>query len=66
MDNKGNNDRTCSFCGKRESQVRSLIAGRGVYICDECVDYCVEMLEEEKQKAAAESMPSAGELPTPK
>ena len=66
MDNKGNNDRTCSFCGKRESQVRSLIAGRGVYICDECVDYCVEMLEEEKQKAAAESMPSAGELPRPK
>ena len=66
MDNKGNNDRTCSFCGKRESQVRSLIAGRGVYICDECVDYCVEMLEEEKQKVAAESMPSAGELPTPK
>jgi ATP-dependent Clp protease ATP-binding subunit ClpX len=66
MDNKGNNDRTCSFCGKRESQVRSLIAGRGVYICDECVDYCIEMLEEEKQKAAAESMPSAGELPTPK
>ena len=66
MDNKGNNDRTCSFCGKRESQVRSLIAGRGVYICDECVEFCKDMLEEDKQKAAAESMPSAGELPTPK
>ena len=66
MDNNEKNERSCSFCGKREGQVRSLIAGRGVHICDECVDYCVEMLEEEKQKAAAESMPSAGELPTPK
>ena len=66
MDNKGNNDRTCSFCGKRESQVRSLIAGRGVHICDECVEFCKDMLEEDKQKAAAESMPSASDLPRPK
>ena len=66
MDNNDKNERSCSFCGKREGQVRSLIAGRGVHICDECVEFCKDMLEEDKQKAAAESMPSAGELPTPK
>ncbi len=66
MDNKDKNERSCSFCGKREGQVRSLIAGRGVHICDECVEFCKDMLEEDKQKAAAESMPSASELPTPK
>ena len=66
MDTNDKNERSCSFCGKREGQVRSLIAGRGVHICDECVEFCKDMLEEDKQKAAAESMPSAGELPTPK
>ena len=66
MDNNDKNERSCSFCGKREGQVRSLIAGRGVHICDECVEFCKDMLEEDKQKAAAESMPSADELPTPK
>ena len=66
MDNNDKNERSWSFCGKREGQVRSLIAGRGVHICDECVEFCKDMLEEDKQKAAAESMPSAGELPTPK
>ena len=66
MDNNEKNERSCSFCGKREGQVRSLIAGRGVHICDECVEFCKDMLEEDKQKAAAENMPSADELPTPK
>ena len=66
MTNEGKKDLTCSFCGKRESQVRSLIAGRGVHICDECVEFCKDMLEEDKQKAAAESMPSASDLPRPK
>ena len=37
----------CSFCGKREQQVRRLIAGPGVYICDECVDLAVDIIEEE-------------------
>lgn len=37
----------CSFCGKSQEQVRKLIAGPGVYICDECVDLCNEILEEE-------------------
>lgn len=58
----------CSFCGKRESQVRRLIAGRGVYICDECIDYCKEMLDEDKQRAEAGLRASKiqHELPKPK
>ncbi|MBQ7884430.1 MAG: ATP-dependent protease ATP-binding subunit ClpX [Phascolarctobacterium sp.] len=64
--NEGNKNLTCSFCGKREGQVRRLIAGRGVYICDECIEFCKDMLDEDNQKAAAESMPSASELPKPK
>ena len=36
----------CSFCGKSQRQVKKLIAGPGVYICDECVALCVEILEE--------------------
>jgi ATP-dependent Clp protease ATP-binding subunit ClpX len=47
----------CSFCGKSQEQVRKLIAGPGVYICDECVDLCNEILDEE--------LLSAGAPPTP-
>ncbi len=61
-----NNPTSCSFCGKREGQVRRLIAGRGVYICDECIEFCKDMLDEDKQKDAAENMPAAGDLPKPK
>ena len=35
----------CSFCGKSQEQVRKLIAGPGVYICDECIDLCNEILD---------------------
>jgi ClpX C4-type zinc finger len=38
----------CSFCGKKQSQVRKLIAGPGVYVCDECVSLCNEILDEEQ------------------
>ena len=37
----------CSFCGKPQDQVRKLIAGHGVYICDECINLCSEIIEEE-------------------
>ncbi len=37
----------CSFCGKSQKQVKKLIAGPGVYICDECIDLCNEIIEEE-------------------
>lgn len=45
-DDNGNNIR-CSFCGKPQDKVRKLIAGKGVYICDECVEVCTEIIEEE-------------------
>ena len=53
----------CSFCGKSQEQVRKLIAGQGVYICDECINLCQEIIEEElleqpRQKPAAEKLPS--------
>ena len=38
----------CSFCGKSQKQVIKLIAGPGVYICDECIELCVEIIDEEK------------------
>ena len=41
----------CSFCGKSQEQVRKLIAGPGVYICDECIDLCNEILDEELLEA---------------
>src|SRR5687767_9328045 len=37
----------CSFCGKHQKTVKKLIAGPGVYICDECIDLCVQIIEEE-------------------
>ena len=37
----------CSFCGKAQDQVRKLVAGPGVYICDECIELCNEIIEEE-------------------
>ncbi len=41
----------CSFCGKSQKQVKKLIAGPGVYICDECIDLCNEIIEEERAEA---------------
>ena len=42
----------CSFCGKSQKQVRNLIAGPGVYICDECIELCDEIIEEELGEVA--------------
>lgn len=53
----------CSFCGKSQKQVRKLIAGPGVYICDECIELCNEIIEEELTEVES-SEDSA--LPTPR
>ena len=45
-----NNERRCSFCGKPQSQVKKLINGNGLYICDECVQLCNEILKEDQSK----------------
>ena len=52
----------CSFCGKTQEQVKKLIAGPGVYICDECVELCMEIVEEEAQQ---ENEVELQELPKP-
>ncbi|WP_455230789.1 ATP-dependent Clp protease ATP-binding subunit ClpX [Geopseudomonas aromaticivorans] len=54
----------CSFCGKSQHEVRKLIAGPSVFICDECVDLCNDIIREEVQEAQAES--NANKLPAPK
>ncbi len=66
FDEGHDNNLTCSFCGKREGQVRRLIAGRGVYICDECIEFCKDMLDEDSRKAAVDNVSVVGELPKPK
>lgn len=53
----------CSFCGKSQKQVKKLIAGPGVYICDECIDLCNEIIEEE---LAESSEVRFEELPKPR
>ncbi len=56
----------CSFCGKSQDQVQRLIAGPGgVYICDECIDLCREIIEEE-QATVAKPRLQTGKMPTPK
>ncbi|TAM70287.1 MAG: ATP-dependent Clp protease ATP-binding subunit ClpX [Chloroflexota bacterium] len=54
----------CSFCGKSQEQVRKLIAGQGVYICDECINLCQEIMEEEMLEAPRPK-PAAARLPDP-
>src|SRR6187402_2974898 len=55
----------CSFCGKSQKQVQQLIAGPGVYICDECVELCNEIIEERLAEAGEEAM-GEFDLPKPK
>ena len=55
----------CTFCGKSQKQVRKLIAGPSVYICDECIELCNEIIEEELGTAVAGATESL-ELPSPK
>ena len=57
-----NNKLTCTFCGKGQEDVRKLIAGPSVYICDECVDLCNDIIEEEVKSDDAEVLE---ELPSP-
>ncbi|SUJ50505.1 ATP-dependent Clp protease ATP-binding subunit ClpX [Staphylococcus aureus] len=53
----------CSFCGKDQDQVKKLVAGSGVYICNECIELCSEIVEEELAQNTSEAIT---ELPTPK
>lgn len=55
----------CSFCGKNQEEVHKLIAGHGVYICDECIDLCNQIIAEEKTKDDAFVKPKKS-FPTPR
>jgi ATP-dependent Clp protease ATP-binding subunit ClpX len=65
MENKDNNKLSCTFCGKGQEEVRKLIAGPSVYICDECVDLCNDIIEEEvkaEDEEVLEVLPSPLEI----
>ena len=53
----------CSFCGKAQENVKKIVAGPGVYICDECVELCDEIIQEEMEETLEEDTLS---LPKPK
>ncbi len=65
-DDKNNDDKLlyCSFCGKSQHEVKKLIAGPSVFVCDECVDLCNDIIREEMQELAADDKES--KLPTPR
>ncbi|MGB1874573.1 MAG: ATP-dependent Clp protease ATP-binding subunit ClpX [Akkermansiaceae bacterium] len=65
---RSSNITMCSFCGKSHSEVKKLIAGPAVYICDECIDVCSSILEKElgnNKEKVAETHINQGEVPTP-
>ncbi|MDD6190165.1 MAG: ATP-dependent protease ATP-binding subunit ClpX [Firmicutes bacterium] len=63
-----NNELRCSFCGRPQSQVKRLISGAGVYICDECVEVCANILEDERRlekSGKSSGKPAGGRIPKP-
>ncbi len=65
-DNNNNDDKLlyCSFCGKSQHEVKKLIAGPSVFVCDECVDLCNDIIQEELQEVTEDS--DEDHLPTPR
>src|SRR3990172_2721274 len=59
---KGGGKLTCSFCGKNQDDVRKLIAGPTVYICDECIELCNDIIAEEREEEKSKGL---GDLPKP-
>ena len=67
-DKKGSNSEKllyCSFCGKSQHEVKKLIAGPSVFICDECIDLCNEIIRDEAAAAGVEASLSRSDLPSP-
>ena len=67
--NKGSDERDtvkCSFCGKSQNQVKKLVAGPGVYICNECIELCAEIVEEDillqEDEEEAQAIPKPKEI----
>ena len=55
----------CSFCGKSQHEVRKLIAGPSVFICDECIDLCNDIIREEASTDPGTGKPTKSDLPSP-
>jgi len=55
----------CSFCGKSQHEVKKLIAGPSVFICDECIELCNDIIRDEVAAEAEQSRPAKSDLPTP-
>ncbi len=65
-DDKNGEVLCCSFCGKSQNEVKKLVAGRGVYICDECIEVCINIVADEMNEIAkTEGGNTAEKLPTP-
>jgi ATP-dependent Clp protease ATP-binding subunit ClpX len=67
-DKKGSNSEKllyCSFCGKSQHEVKKLIAGPSVFICDECIDLCNEIIRDEAAGSGSETGLSKSDLPSP-
>ena len=69
MSDKDDDILHCSFCGKSQKEVKKLVAGRGVYICNECIDVCHTIMEEDilnqEQPSTSTDAPLMNSLPTP-
>ena len=63
MTKENKNTLYCSFCGKSQHEVRKLIAGPTVFICDECVELCMDIIKEESKSQISKT---EGDVPTPK
>ncbi|MGH2377397.1 MAG: ATP-dependent Clp protease ATP-binding subunit ClpX [Candidatus Limnocylindria bacterium] len=63
---KGGKPYRCSFCGKSQDQVRKLIAGQGVYICDECITLCREIVDEEFMESPKGARTTGQKIPSPR
>ena len=64
MTREESSDLCCSFCGKHQNEVKKLIAGPTVFVCNECVGLCTDILREDNKKSALGK--SDGSKPTPK
>ena len=56
----------CSFCGKTQDQVRRMVAGNGVFICDQCIDLCADIIERELNEETEVREETNGRFLTPK
>ena len=65
MNKKAPSGLSCSFCGKSQKEVKKLIAGPGVYICDECIDLCNDIIAEEREKEVHVEGDSGFKVPKP-